>query len=48
MNPELSYGEKPAGAEAAPQNFFSRLIGVFSPLAKPLREWRQRPARLCR
>ena len=32
MNPELSYGEKPAGAEAAPKNFFSRLIGVyFSP-----------------
>src|SRR5262249_28199638 len=32
MNPELSYGEKPAGAEAAPQSFFSRLIGVyFSP-----------------
>jgi hypothetical protein len=34
MNPELSYDTKPAGAEpeAAPQNFFSRLIGVwFSP-----------------
>ena len=32
MNPELSYGEKPASAEAAPRNFFSRLIGVyFSP-----------------
>jgi Yip1 domain len=32
MNPELSYGDKPASAEAAPRNFFSRLIGVyFSP-----------------
>jgi hypothetical protein len=34
MNPELSYDTKPAGVEpeAAPQNFFSRLIGVwFSP-----------------
>jgi hypothetical protein len=34
MNPELSYTSKPAGAdpEPAPQNFFSRLIGVwFSP-----------------
>jgi Yip1 domain len=32
MNPEMSYGAKPAGAEAAPRNFFSRLIGVyFSP-----------------
>src|SRR5262245_25847613 len=34
MNPELSYASKPAGAEPepAPQNFFSRLIGVwFSP-----------------
>jgi len=32
MNPELSYGEKPASAETAPQSFFSRLIGVyFSP-----------------
>ncbi|MGE0129144.1 MAG: YIP1 family protein [Blastocatellales bacterium] len=34
MNPELSYDAKPAGAESepTPQNFFSRLIGVwFSP-----------------
>jgi hypothetical protein len=32
MNPEMSYGAKPASAEAAPRNFFSRLIGVyFSP-----------------
>jgi preprotein translocase subunit SecG len=33
MNPELSYGAKPASEEAAaPRNFFSRLIGVcFSP-----------------
>src|SRR5262245_42084182 len=34
MNPELSYATKPADAEPepAPQNFFSRLIGVwFSP-----------------
>jgi len=34
MNPELNYATKPAGAESepAPQNFFSRLIGVyFSP-----------------
>jgi hypothetical protein len=32
MNPEMSYGAKPASDEAAPQNFFSRLIGVyFSP-----------------
>jgi len=34
MNPELSYGTKPATAEPdpAPQNFFARLIGVyFSP-----------------
>jgi Yip1 domain len=34
MNPELSYASKPASAEPepAPQNFFSRLIGVyFSP-----------------
>ena len=32
MNPEMSYEAKPAGAEAAPRNFFSRLIGVyFSP-----------------
>jgi len=33
MNPEMSYGAKPAGEEAAaPRNFFSRLIGVyFSP-----------------
>ncbi len=34
MNPELSYATKPASAEPepAPQNFFSRLIGVwFSP-----------------
>ena len=30
MNPELSYGAKPASEEAAaPRNFFSRLIGVF-------------------
>ncbi|HZF38638.1 MAG TPA: hypothetical protein VE715_07430, partial [Blastocatellia bacterium] len=32
MDPEMSYGAKPASAEAAPRNFFSRLIGVyFSP-----------------
>jgi hypothetical protein len=32
MNPELSYDAKPASEEAAPRNFFSRLIGVyFSP-----------------
>jgi preprotein translocase subunit SecG len=32
MDPELSYGAKPASEEAAPRNFFSRLIGVyFSP-----------------
>ena len=32
MNPEMSYEAKPASAEAAPRNFFSRLIGVyFSP-----------------
>lgn len=34
MNPELSYASKPTGVEPkpAPQNFFSRLIGVwFSP-----------------
>jgi len=34
MNPDLSYASKPASAEPepAPQNFFSRLIGVwFSP-----------------
>jgi hypothetical protein len=34
MNPELNYTAKPAGADPdpAPQNFFSRLIGVwFSP-----------------
>jgi hypothetical protein len=32
LNPELSYGDKPASVEAAPRNFFSRLIGVyFSP-----------------
>ena len=32
MNPEMSYGAKPESAEAAPRNFFSRLIGVyFSP-----------------
>ncbi|MDX2034646.1 MAG: YIP1 family protein [Blastocatellia bacterium] len=33
MNPELSYASQPAAApEPAPQNFFSRLIGVwFSP-----------------
>jgi len=34
MNPELNYASKPANAEPepAPQNFFSRLIGVwFSP-----------------
>jgi len=29
MNPELSYGAKPEGAEAAPRNFLSRLIGVY-------------------
>src|SRR5215510_4994899 len=32
LNPELSHGDKPASVESAPQNFFSRLIGVwFSP-----------------
>src|SRR5262249_41415475 len=32
MNPEMSYDAKPESAEAAPRNFFSRLIGVyFSP-----------------
>lgn len=32
MNPELSYASNPAEPESTPQNFFSRLIGVwFSP-----------------
>jgi Yip1 domain len=32
MNPEISYASKPAEPEPAPQNFFSRLTGVwFSP-----------------
>ncbi|HKC88907.1 MAG TPA: YIP1 family protein [Blastocatellia bacterium] len=46
MNPEMSYGAKPAGAEAAPRNFFSRLIGVYFSPGETFAEMAQAPRAL--
>jgi hypothetical protein len=43
MNPEMSYGAKPASAEAAPRNFFSRLIGVYLSPGETFAEMAQAP-----
>ena len=46
MNSEMSYGAKPAGAEAAPRNFFSRLIGVYFSPGETFAEMAQAPRAL--
>jgi hypothetical protein len=46
MNPEMSYGAKPASAEAAPRNFFSRLIGVYFSPGETFAEMAQAPRAL--
>jgi Yip1 domain len=46
MNPETSYGAKPASAEAAPRNFFSRLIGVYFSPGETFAEMAQAPRAL--
>jgi Yip1 domain len=46
MNPEMSYAAKPASAEAAPRNFFSRLIGVYFSPGETFAEMAQAPRAL--
>jgi len=46
MNSEMSYGAKPASAEAAPRNFFSRLIGVYFSPGETFAEMAQAPRAL--
>ena len=46
MNSEMSYGAKPASPEAAPRNFFSRLIGVYFSPGETFAEMAQAPRAL--
>jgi len=46
MNPEMSHDAKPASAEAAPRNFFSRLIGVYFSPGETFAEMAQAPRAL--
>ena len=46
MNSEMSYGAKPASAEVAPRNFFSRLIGVYFSPGETFAEMAQAPRAL--